>query len=103
MSREINVADVRRAGQYAWNEATGEYRVYNPDRAHFGFWIRSGTEGQPAFTHLVYPALGSKAEDLLQTWHHKDGCACGFCNGAKEDGAQLTLERPGTGGLERTA
>ena len=88
MSREINVADVRRAGQFAWNDAMGEFRVYNPDRAHFGFWIRSESDGQPAFTHLAHPALGSEAE----VWHHEDGCGCGLCSEAKGDSKQRTLE-----------
>ena len=92
MTREINVADVRRAGQYAWNDATGEFRVYDPDRAHFGFWIRTELGGQPAFTHLVYPALGYEAEDMLQLWNHEDGCGCGFCSKATGDRQRLTLE-----------
>jgi hypothetical protein len=95
MTREINVADVRRAGQYAWNDATGEFRVYNPDRAHFGFWIRTELDDKPAFTHLVYPALGYEAEDRLQRWHHEDGCGCGLCSEAKGDREQPVIERQG--------
>jgi len=78
VSLKINVADVRRAGRYAWNEATGEFRVYNPDRAHFGFWIRSEIDGQPTYTHLASPALGPH-QDELQVWNHNDDCGCGFC------------------------
>jgi len=79
VSRKINVADVRRAGQYAWNDATREFRVYNPDCAHFGFWIRSEVDSEPTFTHLASPALGPHLEDELQVWSHADGCGCGFC------------------------
>jgi hypothetical protein len=79
VTRKINVADIRRAAQYAWNDATGEFRVYNSDRAHFGFWIRSEVDGEPTFTHLTFPALGPRSEDELHVWNHTDGCGCGFC------------------------
>jgi hypothetical protein len=79
VSRKINVADVRRAGRYAWNEATSEFRAYDPDRAHFGFWIRSEVDGQSTSAHMATPALGPH-EDELQIWNHNDGCDCGFCD-----------------------
>jgi hypothetical protein len=95
MSREINVADVRRAGRYAWNDATGEFRVYNPDRAHFGFWVRIETDGQAAYAHLDKPALGCEPEARLQTWRHKDGCLCGLCSEAEGEVQRPVLEGQG--------
>jgi hypothetical protein len=82
VSRKIDIADVRRAGRYAWNDVTGELRVFNPDRAHFGFWVRSEADGRAVYTHLMSPALGSQADELLVTWKHEDGCTCGLCKEA---------------------
>ena len=75
MIRLIRITDVRRAGRYAWNDATGQFCVHNPDKGHYGFWIRDEIKGQRVFKHLMSPAL----KPQLQTWHQEDECRCGFC------------------------
>ena len=55
MIRLIRITDVRRAGRYAWNDATGQFCVHNPDKGHYGFWIRDEIKGQRVFKHLMSP------------------------------------------------
>jgi catechol 2,3-dioxygenase-like lactoylglutathione lyase family enzyme len=85
MSRFIRLEDVSEADRYAWNDATGEFRVYYPKGGdHAGFWIRGEASGHKAFARLLSPgvSLVPGAEDQLKTWNHEDGCDCGYCSEA---------------------
>jgi catechol 2,3-dioxygenase-like lactoylglutathione lyase family enzyme len=85
MSRSIRLDEVSEADRYAWNDATGEFRVYYPEGdAHAGFWIRGEAGGQKAFARLLSAgvSLVPGAEDKLKMWNHEEGCDCGFCSKA---------------------